>query len=78
MEGKKPHKCQGSGSWLPESGNGTEVQLPQPGYESRSSGLLPLTLNALRGQWSLPQSVMVTVALWWAAPDFGCVAPTSV
>ena len=78
MEGKKPHKCQGSGSWLLESGNRTEVQLPQPGCESRSSGLLPPTLNALRGQWSLPRRVMVTVALWWAAPDFGCVALTSV
>lgn len=47
MEGKKPHECKGTWSWLLESGNETEVQVPQPGCESRSFGLLPLTLNAL-------------------------------
>lgn len=47
MEGKKPHKCKGTWSWLLESGNVTEVQVPQPGCELRSSGPQPLTLKAL-------------------------------
>lgn len=55
MEGKKPHKCKGTWSWLLESGNVTEVQVPQPGCESRCPDLQPLTLNAL--PWAMVPSL---------------------